>query len=496
MDPYKVLGVARNAELQEVREQAKKLKKKYKARRDKKGLAAMYAAWEAVESDKMQTRQLQLLGRSRKERELDGAFRRQGREIVKDGSLDPRAPDQTVEEIRLPGDRVQIPQHSRDHIQKQKQREREMRESRRRRRMGLRVKKEPKHVVALTRLKRMHAFLLDPIKFPKAVQIIRREIVPAALDPDSKDEFIDAFDSILRCGNVTSDDGREEVLKLFERLPKHFKHCFQTESDHRCLRVWNLAAVIPNRIKKADGLTLGEEVRKLREIFDGFENTRELKRVFCFPQFDGTEDLSAECVRVPSPDSTFEGFPEPSPDSSTIEAMPMASPESAELCLDAPLTSACAVPDTSPLASPRDQDDDMGLKGEMKVEVKGEHVKLERPVEVVDVRMQQRDDDGSDAEVDQPLSRAFLDESMFSLCGTSLGLVGKWSRCSKMCTTAGADCLMKKRRGLPRCRRSSRWSRKQKISARRWRWILWMPTDRWLTAETRLHLQIPLRRAG
>mmetsp|Transcript_41239 Transcript_41239/g.89921 ORF Transcript_41239/g.89921 Transcript_41239/m.89921 type:complete len:522 (+) Transcript_41239:21-1586(+) len=413
MDPYKVLGVARNAELQEVREQAMKLKKKYKARRDKKGLAAMYAAWEAVQSDKLQTRQIQLLGRSRKERELDGAFRRQGREIHKEGSLDPRAPDQDIEEIRLPGDRVQIPQHSREYILKQKKRQREIRESRRRRRMGLRVKKQPKHVDALTRLKRMHVFLLDPIKFPKAVQIIRREIVPAALDPDSKDDFIDAFDAILRCGNVTCDDGRDEVLKLFERLPQHFKHCFQTESDERYLRVWNVAAVIPNRIKKADGLTLGEEVRKLREIFEGFENTRELNRVFCFPKLDGTEDLNTEFMPLPSPGSAVDGCPEPRPISSAVDTLPLASPESAEPCSSTPLTSPCELPDRSPLSSSCDHDDDMGLKLEVKTEVKVEHVKSERQEEVLDVSMQPLDNDFSDAEDAQSLSRAFLDEERF-----------------------------------------------------------------------------------
>ncbi|KAF4720000.1 hypothetical protein FOZ62_017903, partial [Perkinsus olseni] len=85
-DAYRALNLSYDAEWEKILDRAKSLKHRYKAAGDKRHLARVYKAFSILEADrkkKLYGGDEQLIGRSRRDRELDGMFNHMSKEIAK-----------------------------------------------------------------------------------------------------------------------------------------------------------------------------------------------------------------------------------------------------------------------------------------------------------------------------------------------------------------------------------------------------------------------------
>ncbi|KAF4657815.1 hypothetical protein FOZ61_006038 [Perkinsus olseni] len=85
-DAYRALNLSYDAEWEKILDRAKSLKHRYKAAGDKRHLARVYKAFSILEADrkkKLYGGDEQLIGRSRRDRELDGMLNHMSKEIAK-----------------------------------------------------------------------------------------------------------------------------------------------------------------------------------------------------------------------------------------------------------------------------------------------------------------------------------------------------------------------------------------------------------------------------
>ncbi|EER09341.1 hypothetical protein Pmar_PMAR026116 [Perkinsus marinus ATCC 50983] len=85
-DAYRALNLSYDAEWEKIMDRARSLKHRYKAAGDKRSLARVYKAFSILEADRKKRLyggDEQLIGRSRRDRELDGMYNHMTKEIAK-----------------------------------------------------------------------------------------------------------------------------------------------------------------------------------------------------------------------------------------------------------------------------------------------------------------------------------------------------------------------------------------------------------------------------
>jgi len=263
MDPYKVLGVPASqvkhpSDIDKVRQRAKKLYKRYASEKNKFQAKKVMEAFEMVQRNmkKIGEGAYKLLGRGRKERELDRHFNHQTKEIKKD-----RRVKKTLKQARkgekrfhLPGDKERIPTG--------------WRQRRKRRRHQQRNKPKKPNVDVLQGLERLAAVLPQRTKFPKVVKLLYRWI-KEYMNVDNREYVFRVLNDVTKLPFLAEDkEGRQDVICVFEYVLTYNTQWFEQDDKHRMLgRAWQLASVLWCQCFTDDAFTLSSTISKLTAAF-------------------------------------------------------------------------------------------------------------------------------------------------------------------------------------------------------------------------------------
>ncbi|CAJ1362394.1 unnamed protein product [Effrenium voratum] len=259
MDPYKVLGIPQSqvkhpSDLDKVRQRAKKLYKRYAGEQNKFQMKKVMEAFDMVKGNmkKIGEGAYKLLGRGRKERELDRHFNHQTKEIKKD-----RRVKKTLKQARrgekrfhLPGDKERIPTFRR----------------KRKRRRHMKIKKP--NVDVLQGLQRLAAVLPQRTKFPKVVKLLYRW-VKEYMNIDNREYIFRTLNDLTRLPFLAEDkEGRQDVICVFEYVLSYNTQWFDQDDKHRMLgRAWQMATVLWCQCFTDDAFTLSSTISKLTQAF-------------------------------------------------------------------------------------------------------------------------------------------------------------------------------------------------------------------------------------
>lgn len=204
MDPYKVLGVSAHkikgpADLQPVRRRAKQLFRRYAKDKKKFDAKKVLEAFEAIKQ-RLKNRPgegvYKIIGRSRKERELDKHFNHQTKEIRKDKRVrrELRRARKGEKRFHLPGDKEKVARPR----------------ARRRRR-----KLKPQNIDVVQGLQRLAPALLQQHKFPKAIKLLRRWM-KEYMNQDNRGYIFEVLQQVVECDFITEDsDSRQDIIGIF-----------------------------------------------------------------------------------------------------------------------------------------------------------------------------------------------------------------------------------------------------------------------------------------
>jgi len=265
MDPYKILGVPASqvkhpSDLDKVRQRAKKLYKRYASEKNKFQAKKVMEAFEMVQRNmkKIGEGAYKLLGRGRKERELDRHFNHQTKEIKKDRRVKRKLKQERKGEKRfhLPGDKERIPTGWR---------ERQRRKKRRRQQMN---KPKKPNVDVLQGLERLAAVLPQKTKFPKVVKLLYRWI-KEYMNVDNREYVFRVLNDVTKLPFLAEDkEGRQDVICVFEYVLTYNSQWFEQDDKHRMIgRAWQLASVLWCQCFTDDAFTLSSTITKLNAVF-------------------------------------------------------------------------------------------------------------------------------------------------------------------------------------------------------------------------------------
>jgi len=282
MDPYKLLGISPNqvkqpSDVDKVRHRAKTLFKRLKSEGKKFDAKKVLEAFEIVKQNqkgKVGEGQYKLLGRSRKERELDKHFNHQSKEIKKNKKLKKelrKASHGTGKErFHLPGDKERIPKHRRRH-------------HRRRRKMTKEEKQ--KQVNILEGLNRLAVFLPKESKFPKGIKLLHRW-TKDYMNADNREYLFKVLDTVADLDFITNDaEARQDVILVFEYVLGFFSEWFGKEKQQELFgKMWRVASVLACQCFTDDAFVLSTTISKLKEALALLEAHREEIGVVITPE--------------------------------------------------------------------------------------------------------------------------------------------------------------------------------------------------------------------
>mmetsp|Transcript_30223 Transcript_30223/g.86606 ORF Transcript_30223/g.86606 Transcript_30223/m.86606 type:complete len:572 (+) Transcript_30223:28-1743(+) len=266
MDPYKVLGlsgrqVKGSGDLDTARHRAKKLFKRYVSEKKKFDAKKVLEAFDMIKQklkNKPGEGAYKILGRSRKERELDKHFNHQTKEIKQNKDLK-RALQRAKrgeKRIHLPGDKERIPRPRR---------------KRRRRASG-----RAAHVDALQGLQRLAAFLPQRPKFPKVVKLLHRWM-REYMNGDNRELVLAVLQGVAQTDFILDDpDARQDVVAVFEYALGYFSSWFDEGDDRATLRrAWQVATVLASGCRTDDAFVLSATLGRLNEALCLLERHRD-----------------------------------------------------------------------------------------------------------------------------------------------------------------------------------------------------------------------------
>eukprot|EP00931_Biecheleriopsis_adriatica_P046019 TRINITY_DN26391_c0_g1_i1.p1 TRINITY_DN26391_c0_g1~~TRINITY_DN26391_c0_g1_i1.p1 ORF type:complete len:551 (+),score=154.16 TRINITY_DN26391_c0_g1_i1:83-1735(+) len=266
MDPYKTLGISKNevkapSDLDKVRTRAKKLYRRYAEEKNKFQCKLVMQAFEMIKANQKKIGEgaYKLLGRGRKERELDRHFNHQTKEIKKD-----RRVKRTLKQARkgekrlhLPGDKEKIPLY---------------RKSRRRRKRQQLYKPKNTNVDVLQGLDRLAAVLPQRTKFPKVIKLLHRWI-KEYMNVDNREYIFRVLNDLTKLPFLAEDnEGRQDVIVAFEYILAYNSQWFDQDERTQMLgRAWKMNTILQCRCHTDDAFTLNSTITKLNEAFDLIE---------------------------------------------------------------------------------------------------------------------------------------------------------------------------------------------------------------------------------
>lgn len=288
MDPYKVLGISsrqvkHQTDLDKVRHRAHKMWKRYAKERRKFDAKKVLDAFELIKTSFKNTigsGQYQLIGRSRKERELDKHFNHQTKEIKKNKDLKRALRKARKGEARfhLPGDKERIP--------------RKYHRSRRRRRREEAKRRAAKatNIPALEGLTRLSNLIPQKSKFTKVIKLLLRWIKEHG-NMDSRQHVFQVLHSMATHEFITEDpDARQDVISVYEYVLGYFQEWFDQSPEHKMLgESWRVATVLACRCFTDDAFMLSSTISKLNEALKMLESHQD-----AFAERDQRLKLKAE----------------------------------------------------------------------------------------------------------------------------------------------------------------------------------------------------------
>lgn len=287
MDPYKILGVSQSSikhesDLIPARKRAKTLFKRLSAEKKKFDAKKVLEAFEMIKQNlkgKVGEGQYKLLGRSRKERELDKHFNHQTKDIKKDKTVMRALKEARHGEkrMRLRGDkeRVARPRH---------------RKSRRTNKKKEMVKKQ---LDSLQALQKLAGFLESAKKFPKAAPLLNRW-ARSYMNQDNRGHIFEVMHKLAKAEYVNEDaDARQEVIQTFEFVMGYFSAWFEEDETHQMLRwSWRIACVLACHCFTDDAFMLSRTITSLNEALALLEKNKAILEAEPKPEgFAGPEDF-------------------------------------------------------------------------------------------------------------------------------------------------------------------------------------------------------------
>jgi len=278
MDPYKVLGISveqvkHDSDLDKVRARAKTLYKRHSKAGKKFDAKKVLEAYELVkqrQKSRVGEGQYKILGRSRKERELDKHFNHQTKDIKKNKrlmkALKAARHGTAKTRIHLPGDKERIPRQKRSR-----------RDRHRRRRRDKRRKKRQVDVNILEGLNRVAKFLPQESKFPKVIKLLHTWIKDY-MNADNREYIFKVLHGVANCGFLLSDAGaRQDVAAVFEYVLTYFAEWFGRGLETSSFgRSWQVAAVLASQCFTDDAFVLTSTITKLTEALELLEKHKDL----------------------------------------------------------------------------------------------------------------------------------------------------------------------------------------------------------------------------
>lgn len=260
MDPYKVLGLSQHrvknaSDIGIARNRARQLWKRYTSEKNKFDAEKVLQAFEIIKQNLkngLGEGVYKILGRSRKERELDKHFNHQTKEIKgnKDLKRVLKRARSGEKRFHLPGDKEKVARPRR---------------RRRRRRREIAVKK----MAVLEGLQKLFSSLPSKAKFPKVVKLLYRW-VKEYMTVANREYVLLVLDNLVNCDHLTTDAvSRPLVIDLFEYMFSSCKLFFDQDLNCRMLgRCWHVSAVLSCQCFTDDAFILSSTIARLSEALD------------------------------------------------------------------------------------------------------------------------------------------------------------------------------------------------------------------------------------
>mmetsp|Transcript_43173 Transcript_43173/g.101482 ORF Transcript_43173/g.101482 Transcript_43173/m.101482 type:complete len:568 (-) Transcript_43173:112-1815(-) len=257
MDPFKVLQIPRRpvnnqADLDQVRAKAKKLFKRYGAEKNKFEAKKVMEAFEMIRRE-MKQAHVKILGRSRKERELDKHFNHQSKEIKKNKDL-----RRMLRHEAKGGKRM--------HLRGDKERIAAPKKKKRKRVAGPKATQE---MNVLRALGRVAPYLKDPVKFPKAMALLYKWIKDCMSMDNFEHVFLVLQDVVNSPLVVSEADGRQEVIKVFNYVLNYFESWFGEAEERQTMeKHWRVGTLLACQCFTDDAFTLSSTISNLNKVMD------------------------------------------------------------------------------------------------------------------------------------------------------------------------------------------------------------------------------------
>lgn len=336
MDPYKILQLPPTADLEACRQKAKNLFKRY-MQEDKNKFDAkkVLEAFEMVKRAKKKAHSSntqQVLGRSRKERELDGLFNKQTKKIDKTKKRNREKQRMLEKQIRRRGGSASGKAQMLAMRDKFKRSSRRSGRRRTERPMGPAAppprKKAREGPIANDPLDALYKIIQHlPVekKFQPAMNLLHRWITEVMKDPeDCKEHLFYALQTAFDTGFVVSRDAdrRAVVMKVFRYVLLQ-RSWFATPAEERLRTVWDLGVVTQNEMYSDDSFEFNAAIGRLKKALATFPTEEERDAQYEREERERAE-ASASAGPTPGPSPASPGPDEDEP--RTGPALPPATP--------------------------------------------------------------------------------------------------------------------------------------------------------------------------
>lgn len=281
MDPYKILGLTANqiqhpSDLDKARRKAKQLYKRCLGEKKKFDAKKVLEAYDQIKlrlKGRPGEGANKILGRSRKERELDKHFNHQTKEIKKNKDVKRilRKASKGEERFLLPGQKERLPtqrRHRRHH------------RGRRRRHSGGhghgRSKRAKQNIDSLEGLRRVVPFLSQQQKFPKAVKLLNKW-VHDYMNSYNREQIFEVLHALISHDFIVEDpEARQEVIATFEYALRFYAEWFEGEPKKSLLgTAWRVATILACQCFTDDAFTLSATIGKLGEVLTLLEKHKD-----------------------------------------------------------------------------------------------------------------------------------------------------------------------------------------------------------------------------
>lgn len=275
MDPFKVLGIpeasiTKPSDIEKVRAKTKQMfkrnleeKRKFDA---KKCLEAFEMIKRKLNKNNIGDENCKILGRSRKERELDKHFNHQSKEIK--GNKDLRRELKKRKESAKAT--YQLPGENKERISKRRVRRYEKKK--------LQIKKEKAKkkipVDVIDGLRRLTGFMTKKDKFFKCMEMLYRWI-KEYMNRENRQYVFVALSNAIESGHLTHDnDTRAQVLHIFNYTLGYYEYWFTEpgKKDRQAFqRFWRVASVLRVHCYTDDAFTLNNTIQSLTDVMKTIE---------------------------------------------------------------------------------------------------------------------------------------------------------------------------------------------------------------------------------